>query len=234
MEKDELYKIIETLLFITDEPLTSTRIAKICEVEDPKVVEEIIEEIKHLYDSQNRALAIIKVAGGWQMATRPEYSLWVRKLYSTRLTTRLSNAALEVLGIVAYRQPVTKAEIEAIRGVDSSGPIDTLLERRLITSVGRKEVVGRPIMYGTTDEFLKHFGLNSLDDLPKLESIVDEKLLENINQKLKDLSDNKEDLSVSSESTYEESASALSNVNLEDSQASSSLKDESGKDKEIR
>lgn len=189
MENQDLSKIIETLLFITDEPLTLSRIAKICDINDEKKVEEIIEEIKHNYDLQNRALTIVKVAGGWQMTTRPEYSLWVRKLYSTRLTTRLSNAALEVLGIVAYRQPVTKAEIEAIRGVDSSGPIDTLLERRLITSIGRKEVVGRPIMYGTTDEFLKHFGLNSLDDLPKLDTIVDEKLLESIEQKIKQLSD---------------------------------------------
>lgn len=185
MEREELIKVIETLLFITDEPLSVSRIAKICEISDEKYIEELIEEIKHNYDIQNRALSITKIAGGWQMATRAEYSIWVRKLYNTRLTMRLSNAALEVLGIVAYRQPVTKAEIEAIRGVDSSGPIDTLLERRLITSIGRKEVLGRPIMYGTTDEFLKHFGLNSIEDLPKLETIIDEKLLENIQEKLK-------------------------------------------------
>lgn len=193
MEREEIIKIIETLLFITDEPLSVSRIAKICEINDEKYIEELLEEIKHSYDLQNRALTITKVAGGWQMATRPEYSLWVRKLYNTRLTMRLSNAALEVLGIIAYKQPVTKAEIEAIRGVDSSGPIDTLLERKLITSIGRKEVVGRPIMYGTTEEFLKHFGLNSIEDLPKLETVVDEKLIENVEQKIKDMEKRSED-----------------------------------------
>lgn len=190
MENSELKKIIETLLFITDEPLSVSRISKICEV-DEKLVETVIEDIKHDYDSQNRALSVIKIAGGWQMSTRPEYSLWVRKLYTSRLTTRLSNAAMEVLGIIAYRQPVTKAEIEAIRGVDSSGPIDTLVERKLITSIGRKEVVGRPIMYGTTDEFLKHFGLNSIEDLPKIETLVDPKILENIEEKIKDINEDK-------------------------------------------
>ncbi len=183
MEKAELKKIIETLLFITDEPLSSSRISRICET-DERIVEEIIEDIRHSYDAENRALSVVKIAGGWQMATRQEYSLWVRKLYSARLTTRLSNAALEVLGIIAYKQPTTKAEIEAIRGVDSSGPIDTLLERKLITSVGRKEVIGRPIMYGTTDEFLKHFGLNSIEDLPKINDLVDENLLKDMNGKI--------------------------------------------------
>ncbi len=189
MENSELKKIIETLLFITDEPLSPSRIARICETEE-KIVEELLEDIKHSYDTENRALSIVKIAGGWQMATRPEYSLWVRKLYSARLTTRLSNAALEVLGIIAYKQPVTKAEIEAIRGVDSSGPIDTLLERKLITSIGRKEVLGRPIMYGTTDEFLKHFGLNSLEDLPKINTLIDENLLKNIEGRINQISSN--------------------------------------------
>lgn len=188
MEQSELKKIIETLLFITDEPLSSSRIAKICEVDDEKMITEIIEELKHTYDIEGRALSITKVAGGWQMTTRPQYSPWVKKLYSTRLVTRLSNAALEVLGIIAYRQPITKAEIEAIRGVDSSGPIETLIERKLITSIGRKETIGRPIMYGTTDEFLKHFGLNSLQDLPNIESFIDEKTIENVDKKINDIS----------------------------------------------
>ncbi|MCX7905859.1 MAG: SMC-Scp complex subunit ScpB [Elusimicrobiales bacterium] len=190
MEREDLLKVIETLLFITDEPLTSSKISKICELNDDKLVESIIEELRYRYDSQNSAISIVKVAGGWQMATRPQYSLWVRKLYSTRLNLRLSNAALEVLGIIAYRQPITRAEIEAIRGVDSSGPIETLLERKLITSIGRKEVIGRPIMYGTTDEFLKQFGLNSIEDLPKIDTLVDSRVLSNIKQNLNEISNN--------------------------------------------
>jgi len=187
MDENELKKIIETLLFITDEPLSAQRIAKICEIEDIEYVKSKIEEIKHDYDMNFRALAIVQVAGGWQMATRPEYGIWVRKLYQSRLTLRLSNAALEVLAIIAFKQPVTKAEIEAIRGVDSSGPIDTLLERKLITSIGRKETLGRPIMYGTTEDFLKQFGLNSLNDLPKLENIIGSDVINEIEKRLQDM-----------------------------------------------
>jgi segregation and condensation protein B len=184
MDEIELKKIIETLLFITDEPLSAQRIAKICEIEDVEYIKSKLEELKHEYDLNSKALSIVQVAGGWQMATRPEYGIWVRKLYQTRLTLRLSNAALEVLAIVAFRQPVTKAEIEAIRGVDSSGPLDTLLERKLITSVGRKETLGRPIIYGTTEEFLKQFGLNSLEDLPKLETIISPEIIKEVEEKI--------------------------------------------------
>jgi segregation and condensation protein B len=184
MDEIELKKIIETLLFITDEPLSAQRIAKICEIEDVEYIKSKLEELKHEYDLNSKALSIVQVAGGWQMATRPEYGIWVRKLYQTRLTLRLSNAALEVLAIIAFRQPVTKAEIEAIRGVDSSGPLDTLLERKLITSVGRKETLGRPIIYGTTEEFLKQFGLNSLDDLPKLETIIPPEIIKEVEEKI--------------------------------------------------
>jgi segregation and condensation protein B len=132
----------------------------------------------------------MKVAGGWQMSTRAEYGIWIRKLYQTRLTLRVSNAALEVLSIVAFKQQVTKAEIEAIRGVDSSGPIDTLLERRLITNIGRKETLGRPIMYGTTEEFLKQFGLNSLADLPNLDGLVSAEAIAEVNSKLSEINEN--------------------------------------------
>ncbi|MEF3280703.1 MAG: SMC-Scp complex subunit ScpB [Elusimicrobiota bacterium] len=184
MDDVELKKIVETLLFITDEPLSVDTIAKICDVKDVKYISEILEELKHSYDMEKRAIAIMQVAGGWQMSTRPEYGIWIRKLYQNRLTLRLSNAALEVLAIVAFRQPITKAEIEAIRGVDSSGPIDTLVERMLITNVGRKETIGRPIMYGTTEEFLKQFGLNSIKDLPSLESIVPSEAIKIIEERI--------------------------------------------------
>jgi segregation and condensation protein B len=112
----------------------------------------------------------MQVAGGWQLATRPEYGLWVRKLYHNKMTVRLTQAALETLCIIAYKQPLTRAEIEAVRGVEVIGPLDTLTQRKLVTVVGRRESIGRPILYGTTSEFLRQFGLNSLDDMPKLES----------------------------------------------------------------
>ncbi len=181
MEENELIKVVETLLFITDEPIKTEKIAKICEVKNVKYIEEILERIKHSYDMENRALCIMRVAGGWQMATRSEYSIWVRKLYQTRLTMRLSNAALETLSIIAYKQPVTRAQIERIRGVDVMGPIDTLLERKLIAVLGRADTVGRPIIFGTTDEFLRQFGLNSLNDLPHLENMISKESIERVN-----------------------------------------------------
>ncbi len=191
MEENELFKIIETLLFITDEPLSPEKIAKICEIKDVKYIKEKLEELKHKYDMEQRALCIMQVAGGWQMATRAEYGIWVRKLYQSRLTMRLSNAAMEVLAIVAFKQPITKAEIEAIRGVDSAGPIDTLVERKLITNIGRKETVGRPILYGTTEEFLKQFGLNTLNDLPKLEGMIPDDILKSVEEKINEAEKNR-------------------------------------------
>ncbi|OGS26925.1 MAG: SMC-Scp complex subunit ScpB, partial [Elusimicrobia bacterium RIFCSPHIGHO2_02_FULL_61_10] len=129
-------------------------------------------------DEEGRTLQVMQVAGGWQLATRPEYGLWVRKLYQNKMTVRLTQAALETLCIIAYKQPLTRAEIEAIRGVEVIGPLETLTQRRLITVVGRRESIGRPILYGTTSEFLRQFGLNSLDDMPKLESFNIENMAE--------------------------------------------------------
>jgi len=172
MEDAELKKVIETLLFITDHPLPAERLAQLCEIKDIERVKNAVAEIKNDLDSGGSALQLMQIAGGWQMATRPENSIWVRKLYHNKMTVRLSQAALETLCIIAYRQPITRAEIESIRGVEVIGPLDTLTERKLITVVGRRESVGRPILYGTTGEFLRQFGFNSLEDLPKLENMT--------------------------------------------------------------
>ncbi|HOW90107.1 MAG TPA: SMC-Scp complex subunit ScpB [Elusimicrobiales bacterium] len=171
MEETELRKALETLFFITDHPLPPERVAQLCEIKDLERVNNAIAELKGDLDRGGSALQLMQIAGGWQMATRPENSLWVRKLYHSKMTVRLSQAAIETLCIIAYRQPITRAEIESIRGVEVIGPLDTLSERKLITVVGRRETVGRPILYGTTGEFLRQFGLNSLDDLPKLENV---------------------------------------------------------------
>ncbi len=170
MEDAELKKVLETLLFITDAPLPVGRISQLCEVKNKERLEGLLQELRREYDEQGRTLQVMQVAGGWQLATRPEYGLWVRKLYQNKMTVRLTQAALETLCIIAYKQPLTRAEIEAIRGVEVIGPLETLTQRKLITVVGRRESIGRPILYGTTSEFLRQFGLNSLDDLPKLES----------------------------------------------------------------
>jgi segregation and condensation protein B len=170
MEDAELKKVLETLLFITDAPLPVSRIAQLCEIKNKERLETALQELRKTYDGEGRALQVMQVAGGWQLATRPEHGLWVRKLFHNKMTVRLTQAALETLCIIAYKQPLTRAEIEAIRGVEVIGPLETLTQRRLITVVGRRESIGRPILYGTTSEFLRQFGLNSLDDLPKLET----------------------------------------------------------------
>ena len=169
LQTDDLKKIIETLLFITDRPVKPARLADVIDGTNAKQVREIIQTLQDEYIQQGRAVQIIEVGGGFQMATKPEYGRWVRKLYNEKMTTKLSNAALETLAIVAYKQPITRAEMEAIRGVDVAGPLERLLERSLVRVVGKKDTVGRPMVYGTTDEFLRMFGLNKLAELPDLQ-----------------------------------------------------------------
>lgn len=169
LETDDLKKIIETLLFITDRPVKPGRIADVVETADARRVREIIRQLQEEYASQGRAVQIVELGGGFQMSTKPEYGRWVRRLYNEKMTTKLSNAALETLAIVAYKQPITRAEMEAIRGVDVAGPLERLLERALVRVVGKKDTVGRPMVYGTTDEFLRMFGLNKISELPDLQ-----------------------------------------------------------------
>ncbi|MCS7232081.1 MAG: SMC-Scp complex subunit ScpB, partial [Elusimicrobiota bacterium] len=179
MDRNFLKGIVETLLFITDKPLSKQKIVEL--IDDPEVNESIIEEIISELTTQylqNSAIEIRHVAEGYQMATKHIYAEYVRRLYRDRTLLKLSPAAIETLAIIAYRQPITKAEIEETRGVDCTAVIETLLERKLIKIVGRKEVVGRPLLYGTTNEFLKYFGITSLSDLPPIEQFVEENLEE--------------------------------------------------------
>ena len=160
--------IVESFLFVNEAPLAVAEMAKVLEV-DKKQLEQAIEELIQEYKSRYSGIAIIKVAGGYKMVSAKENSEWVKKLYKSKFRRRLSNAALETLAIIAYRQPVTKLEIESIRGVNAEGTLKNLLEMGLVKITGRKEVVGRPFTYGTTKKFLEHFGLNSLKDLPALD-----------------------------------------------------------------
>ncbi|WP_424246062.1 segregation and condensation protein B [Elusimicrobium posterum] len=166
---EDAKKIIENLLFITDRPLTTKRIAEVVESVDSAQALEIISQLQKEYTETGRAVQIVELGGGFQMSTKPEYGRWVRKLYNEKMTAKLSNAALETLAIVAYKQPVTRAEMEAIRGVDVAGPLEKLLERGLVRILGKRDTIGKPMVYGTTDEFLRLFGLNKVSDLPDME-----------------------------------------------------------------
>lgn len=169
VETDDAKHIVENLLFITDRPLTVSRIAAVVETIDTKKAQELVLQLIEEYNQTNRAIHIVELGGGFQMATKPEYGRWVRRLYNEKMTVKLSNAALETLAIVAYKQPATRAEIESIRGVDVAAPLERLLERGLVRVLGKKDTIGRPMVYGTTEEFLRMFGLNKLSELPDLQ-----------------------------------------------------------------
>lgn len=167
MEDREVKSIIESILFIAGEPLTIDALKDIVELDIPEI-ERLVNELISEYSLKNSGLFILEVAGGVQMVTNPASAPWIKKLLATAVPTRLSQQSLETLAIIAYKQPIIKAEIEAIRGVNSDGVVKTLLERRLIKILGRKEVPGRPLMYGTTKDFLQSFGLKDLSELPTL------------------------------------------------------------------
>lgn len=178
MDTAELKKAIETLLFITDHPLPAERIGELVGSKEIEPVSAAIAELRSEFETRGSALQLLEIAGGFQMASRPSYASFVRKLFADRLTMRLSSAAHETLSIIAYKQPLTRAEIEEIRGVEVIASLETLLEKRLIRVTGRKETVGRPLLYGTTQDFLRQFGLKGLEDLPSLESFAAQAAME--------------------------------------------------------
>jgi segregation and condensation protein B len=170
---DHLKPIVEALIFASPEPVTRKTLYKLLDGETKEDVDAALAAVRADYESL-RGLQVVEVAGGYQITTRPELHEWVRKLFHERTTQKLSVQSLETLAVIAYKQPVTAAEIAEIRGVTSSGGVlSTLIERRLIKTVGRKPVVGRPFMYATTREFLERFGLKDLGDLPKVEELSD-------------------------------------------------------------
>src|SRR5437868_5276522 len=168
----ELKSIIEALIFASPEPLTPKAMFKLLESEPKEDVAAALAELKQDYERPG-GLQLVEVAGGYQIVTRSDLHEWVRRLFHERTTQKLTVQALETLAVIAYRQPITAAEITEVRGVNTSGVLNTLLERHLIKIVGRKQVVGRPFMYATTKEFLIRFGLNDLTDLPKVEDMAE-------------------------------------------------------------
>jgi segregation and condensation protein B len=168
----ELKSIAEALIFVADEPLNVKTIADVLKVDLP-AVEKAIRELVAECDARNGGLQLREIAGGWQIATRPEHHEQVRAYLKSKPSAKLSLASLETLAVIAYKQPVTVPEILEIRGVQSPSAIKTLLDKRLIVARGRKETVGRPMMYGTSKEFLIQFGLKDLTELPSIEDFQD-------------------------------------------------------------
>jgi segregation and condensation protein B len=190
----ELKKIIESVMFAAERPLSTKELRQIfAEATDEEhpgtrgaperasaaaategfrnvreaAIAVALEELKVEYDTQQRSFQLVEIAGGWRLVSRSEYAPWLKKLLDEARPHRLSQPSLETLSIIALRQPISRADIAAIRGVEVDGVIKTLLERDLITITGRSDVPGKPLLYGTTHKFLEHFGLNSLDDMPK-------------------------------------------------------------------
>jgi segregation and condensation protein B len=173
LEITEVKATLEALLFASDKPLGLSQVAKIVDGAERKVLHQCLDELRAEYEEAGRGFKLAEVAEGWQMVTRPQHAAAIRKLARAKSANRLSRPSLETLAIIAYRQPLTKAEVEAIRGVNADGVLSSLLEKKLARTVGRKDVPGRPLLYGTTREFLHMFGLKDLNELPRLAELKD-------------------------------------------------------------
>ena len=170
MEKFEIKKIIEALLFASPEPLTQVKVNAVFSPETPNL-KNIIKDLNKQYNEEDHAFEIKSIAGGFQLVSKKEYEIYLRRLLNKTGRIRLSVASMDSLAIIAYKQPISRYEIEAIRGVDSSGVLKTLLNKSLIKIKGRDSGPGRPLLYRTTDVFMEYFGINRLSDLPKLKEI---------------------------------------------------------------
>ena len=172
VEKEtSLESVVEAILFASDESLSAERLAGIAEISTIKPVRECVERLNARYEQSGRSFRIEQIAGGYQMMTLPQYNPWLKKLLRNRADNKFSPAALESLAIISYKQPIIRADIEAIRGVASGEILRSLMYKGLVKIVGRAEVIGRPMLYGTTRKFLEVFGLNSIKDLPKAEEL---------------------------------------------------------------
>lgn len=169
MAQDNIKTVVEALLFASEKPVTIEQIKGVLDNLDAALIRKNIEELNSEYEIQNHGMRILEIAGGFRMITPPALAPFLRKFYKERRSERLSKPALETLAIIAYKQPLTKLEIELLRNVNVDGVITNLLEKSLIRITGRKNAAGRPFVFGTTKAFLEHFGLKSLDDLPKLD-----------------------------------------------------------------
>lgn len=168
MEQADVKRVIEAVLLVFSQPVALKRLAELMPDVEPAHIRAAVQTLNTEYDSGGRAFQIQEVAGGYQFMTRQEFAPWVRTALQSPRPDAVSAATMETLAIIAYRQPITKAEIETVRGVDVTASLETLLERRFVRIVGRRETPGRPFLYGTTPEFLRHFGLKSIEALPPM------------------------------------------------------------------
>lgn len=171
--RDARLAVVEAALLAADEPLSLRRLAVVAGVADPSEVRQLVRRLQTLYEQDGTAFGVEELAGGFQLLTRPQYHPWLARLRRAGNELRLSAAARETLAIVAYRQPIARADVEAIRGVQSADMLHQLMEKGLVRIAGRDESLGRPVLYGTTKKFLQGFGLRSLRDLPQAEELVD-------------------------------------------------------------
>jgi segregation and condensation protein B len=170
MSQEAVKSVIEALIFSSDGPIAIEQIKKVLDNLETTQVRSLIEELRREYEAQGRGIRIAEIAGGFQMITATDYAPFLKKLYKQRRVERLSKPALETLAIIAYKQPVTRLEIQSLRSVNIDGVMSTLVDRGLVRITGRKKAPGRPFVYGTTRQFLEHFGLKSLEELPKIEN----------------------------------------------------------------
>ena len=172
MEENNLKSAVEALIFASEKPITLEQIKRVLGDLDTASINKIIVELKNDYETQSRGLRVVEIAGGFQMTTCSNFAPFLKKLFKNRYSDKLSKPALESLAIIAYKQPLTKSEIESLRNVNVDGVMKSLADKNLIRICGRKKIPGRPFVYGTTREFLEHFGLKSLQDLPKMEDFT--------------------------------------------------------------
>lgn len=173
LEERELKALLEALLFVSHEPVSIDRLMATLGHTSPSEVRQSLQHLGGDFDREGRGLQLVEVAGGFQLVTRPDYAPWIKRLDRARSVPKLSRSALESLAIIAYKQPIVRTDIEQIRGVETSSVLRTLLERKLVRMVGRKDSPGRPILYGTTKTFLQHFGLRDLSELPPLREFTE-------------------------------------------------------------
>lgn len=173
MEDREIKSVLEALLFLSGDVVSTSAIKEVVELSESEITRHM-EELMSGYRERNTGLLVVEIANGYQMVTNPAYGEWIKKFRTTHLSSKLSLPSLETLAIIAYKQPIIRAEIEQIRGVNSDSAIRTLYEKRLIKIMGRKEAPGRPFLYGTTREFLQYFGLKDLTELPTLKEMIRE------------------------------------------------------------
>ncbi len=213
MEDQELKSAIEAVLFIAGNPVSVDKLKSLFGDATQEQIEAQLAGLRQDYDIRSAGIMLAEIAGGYQLATRPEYTAWLRKFRSVKASARLSKPALETLAIVAYKQPITRTEAEVIRGVNIGGIMRNLMERRLVKIVGKKDVPGKPMLYGTTPEFLQYFGLKDLSALPTLKEFQDleegEEVMEEVNKDEDAAAADaqaSEDAAISSETTATEAA----------------------------